>query len=164
MKINKHQTLLDIFYNITWTYLRVLLIKFDLPMTPEPSVSLSNDLFEIGKWYHHPCFKFSFGIAWNVDVLLIKRTLYINIKGASIWGIRQPNFGGDVVAEIFSLLRLTISTCVARRRFLLPDIGSSSSNHFDPGHHYLLHALDIGLRVKSRAHVRRWMDAWRYSR
>ena len=70
------------------------------------------------------------------------------IKGITIWGVGQQDVRGDVVTEIFSQPTLGALACVAWCRVLLPDVGSSSSNLFNPGQHNLLQALDVGLHVE----------------
>ena len=81
------------------------------------------------------------------------------IKGIAIWGVRQPNFGGDVLAEIFTQPRLG-SACVVCHRVLLPGIGSSISPFLDLGKYYLFQTPNVGLCVKSETI---WEDKWKHT-
>ena len=91
-------------------------------------------------------FAFIFGVARSFANRLLKRAQQI-IIGIAIWGVRQRDISGDMVAEIFSLPRLGPPTCVIWRRTLLLDGVSSSSHPLDPGQHFLLYVSSVGLRV-----------------
>ena len=70
---------------------------------------------------------------------------HVIIMEIAIRRVRLSNFRGDVVADILSQLTLGSLACVALRRVLLPDIGSSNSYFLDPRQHCLRQALDVNL-------------------
>ena len=65
------------------------------------------------------------------------------IMGMTTWGVRKPDIRSDMVAEIFSQLRLDFLAYVTWRRILLKGVASFTSYLFDPRQLYLLQVLDV---------------------
>ena len=101
--------------------------KYGLQTTSESTTSLSDGLFvSIGKFYFYSCLQFIFCVA-------------------------QIFFGLTYFFFCFSRTTIGSPTFAAWYRFLLPDLGSSSSYVPDPGQHCLLHLLDLDHHVESEA-------------
>ena len=76
---------------------------------------------------------FNSGVAQIFVGLSVNRVPQIINKRVTIRGVRWPDVGGDVIAEIFSLPRLGSPACVAWCTVLLADVGSSSSYLLNQG-------------------------------
>ena len=73
-------------------------------------------------------------------------------------GFRRTIIKSDVAAEIFTHPRLGTFACVTWRRFLLQNVGSSSSHSYNPEQHNLLEALDVGPHVKKKGDNIEWLQ------
>ena len=122
-------------------------------MSSESPANLSDGLFVwIGKCHSYPCLQSIFCVAWTFLVFCSPLPpTHIIIKGIAIGRVRRPNVKGDAIAENFWQPKLGSPACVAWRRVLLPDVGSSNSHSLDPEYHYLLQDTHIYIYIYTSA-------------
>ena len=86
-------------------------------------------------------------IDWYAQVFVMTRIVNQIIKGIKIWEVT-----GEVIyacgRRIFSIQILSFTACVAWCSSLFKYVKSSSSQSLYPGQHYILHVLDIVLRIE----------------
>ena len=98
-------------------------------------------------------FKFIFSVARIFVGIFLSYVQHIIIKGIAIRCVKWSDNRDDLVAEIFSQPRLGSPACVACRRVLLPDVGSSSSHFLYSSKNYLTRHLMYRLPCWVWGHV-----------